>query len=312
MPGTLAPPISARPQVLPTGRLFASGKMRPAAADDLRAIPTARNIYSVLTLWCSIIGSWWLVGWLAHPLAWIAGVFWVGRCFSLLFLLHHEAAHALLFPARQVNDFVGRYLLGAAAIVDFDLYRMVHITHHRDELGPEEPDLGLYVGYPSGWAKFFRRLSRDAFGRSAYKQLRALARRPAATLVRLASAQLVVGFLIALVTGHWWAWPVLWLLPWATVWQVTNRLRSIAEHAGMEQSDDRRANSHVVNQSWLPQQWLAPYKAGFHLAHHVDTSVPWVNLPRFHSELESAGFVTPDITHDSYRALWRYLLRGHG
>ena len=38
----------------------------------------------------------------------------------------------------------------------------------------------------------------------------------------------------AIAGGAWWVYPVFWLLPYLTVWRVINRLRSIAEHGGME------------------------------------------------------------------------------
>jgi hypothetical protein len=33
--------------------------------------------------------------------------------------------------------------------------------------------------------------------------------------------------------------------------------------------------------------------------------VPFRHLPALHHELERAGWVTPDLTYPSYRALWR-------
>jgi fatty acid desaturase len=35
--------------------------------------------------------------------------------------------------------------------------------------------------------------------------------------------------------------------------------------------------------------------------------VPWRNLPKLHEELVQAGWVTPDLTYPTYRALWRAL-----
>ena len=43
-------------------------------------------------------------------------------------------------------------------------------------------------------------------------------------------------------------YPVLWLAPYLTVWRVINRLRSIAEHGGMQRSKDRRETTHSVRQ----------------------------------------------------------------
>ena len=52
---------------------------------------------------------------------------------------------------------------------------------------------------------------------------------------------------------------------------------------------------------------MVPLNTGWHLAHHVDMGVPWRNLPKLHAELEAAGYVTPELTYPSYRALWRAL-----
>jgi fatty acid desaturase len=92
-----------------------------------------------------------------------------------------------------------------------------------------------------------------------------------------------------------------------TVWRVINRLRSIAEHGGMQRSKDRRQTTHHVRQT-LPARFLmVPLNTGWHLAHHVDMGVPFRNLPALHAELEAAGWITPDLTYPSYRALWRAL-----
>ena len=92
-----------------------------------------------------------------------------------------------------------------------------------------------------------------------------------------------------------------------TSWRVINRLRAIAEHGGMQASPDRRRTTHHVRQSWLARFWIVPFNTGWHLAHHVDMGVPWRNLPRYHAELEAAGYATADLTYPSYRALWRTL-----
>ena len=70
------------------------------------------------------------------------------------------------------------------------------------------------------------------------------------------------------------------LLPFLTVWRVINRLRSIAEHGGMDASPDRRATTHTVRQSWWARTVLVPFHIGWHLAHHVDAGVSMRHLPR--------------------------------
>jgi fatty acid desaturase len=111
-------------------------------------------------------------------------------------------------------------------------------------------------------------------------------------------------------TGHWWLYPVFWLAPWMSVWRVLNRLRAIAEHGGMTRSDDRRLTTHVVRQTPLARFWIVPYNTGWHLAHHVDSGIPFRRLPELHRELVASGWVTVGLEYPNYRALWRALRSG--
>ena len=83
----------------------------------------------------------------------------------------------------------------------------------------------------------------------------------------------------------------LWFAPYLTVWRVINRLRSIAEHGGMQRSKDRRETTHTVRQHRPARFMLVPHHIGWHLAHHVDSGVPMTNLPKLHAELVRAGYV---------------------
>jgi fatty acid desaturase len=307
--GSLAPTPEELPDVLPTERLFGSGKAKPGVHPNLRTIDDRRNTITVVAVYVQTVGSWLLAGYVNHPLMWAAMFIWTTRCIAMLGILNHEAAHALLFSNRRLNDLTARYFMAPLVFSDFDAYRYGHLAHHKEELGPDEPDVSLYAPYPSG-PRIWRRLARDLFGVSAYKLLRAIARSTRPIRHRVLLAQLVLFPLAWLATGVWWGWFVVWFLPWASVHQVNNRLRAIAEHAGMKAGADRRVTTHVVEQSRLSGFMLAPFKTGYHLAHHVDTSVPWRNLDILHVELETAGWITPGMTHPTYRALWHFLATG--
>jgi len=60
-------------------------------------------------------------------------------------------------------------------------------------------------------------------------------------------------------------------------------------------------------QSWLARAVFVPVGVGRHLAHHVDSGIPFRNLERFEVILEEDGYITPAITWPSYRSLWRAL-----
>jgi fatty acid desaturase len=315
MVATVVPGPGLLPDVLPTERLSASGRPAPQLRSHLRRIPDTRNALSVLGAWVQsfgvvaaavVIGRWW---------AYVAAFLLLGRAFALLNILGHEAAHRLLFNQRRANDFAGRWLLAYPGFTPFDLYRRVHMAHHKDEMGPDEPDMGLYSGYPISRASMRRKLVRDAFGVSGWKNLapllKAATRRTSSGMaLRILGTQIVLWAAFWALSGRWWVYPLLWLAPWMTVWRVLNRLRAIAEHAGMERSSDRRKTTHVVRQRPLARFWIVPYNTGWHLAHHVDSGIPWRKLPALHRELVAAGWIAPELEYRSYTALWRALASG--
>ena len=319
---SMVPATADLPEVLPTERLQASGMPVPALREQLRRIPNGRNVLNVLSVWFQTFGVLAVACILTPtlPLAaalgvWAVTFLLIGRGYSLLSILAHEAVHRCLFSRRRANDLVGRWLLAYPAFIPFDAYRRQHLAHHRDELGPDEPDLNLYRGYPITRASLLRKLRRDAFGSSGWKHLRGLvmavvrrSSRPYAGSIVVTQA--VLALAMTLLSGRWWLWPVMWLAPWLTVWRVLNRLRGIAEHGGMEHSPDRRRTTHVVHQSPAPRFWIVPFNTGWHLAHHTDMGVPFQNLPALHAELVASGWVTPAIEHPSYSSLWKTLGSG--
>jgi fatty acid desaturase len=308
---TVIPPETALPDVLPTDRLTATGMPVPEVRAELRKIADLRNVGSVVFCWAHAVLTVGLAVWIDHPLAYVVAFVLMGPVFARFAILGHEAAHKLLFTNKDWNDHIGRWVVAYPAFVPLEAYRRGHFAHHKEEFGPNEPDMNLYQGYPITRSSFRRKMWRDARGSSGWKSLKGLLYAFKSKLARPVAARIAVMQLpliaIGVALGKWWLWPVLWLGPWMTVWRVINRLRSIAEHGGMEHSKDRRRTTHHVRQSWMARFWIAPLNTGWHLAHHVDMGTPWRNLPKLHAELERSGWVTEAITYPSYRALWRAL-----
>lgn len=306
----MVPPREALPQTLPTDRLNERAMARPPLRDGLRRIRNGRSALAVLSLAAQIVAILAGVIWWANPLGYALGFLAFGRVIVCMNILGHDAVHRTLFSNKAVNDWVGRWLLSYPAFVAFELYRRGHMAHHRDEMGPDEPDLALYRGYPISRASLRRKLVRDALGISGYKIMRGLVRglrkprtRPVAARIFAVQA----GF-IALATAF--GRPelyLLWLGPYLTQWRVTNRLRAIAEHGGMIRSSDRRETTHQVRQGVLARTFMVPYHVGLHLAHHVDMGVPCWNLPKLHAELRASGWLPDDLIYPSYRSLWKKL-----
>lgn len=311
VPDTMYPPESALTDVLPTDRLNSDGRPVGELRSELRRIPNAANAAHVAGLWIQSVGVLILAAWWGNPVGWVIAWLMCGRGMVRFAILMHEAAHRLLFSNKALNDWVGRWLVAYPAFVPIEAYRRGHMAHHKEEFGPNEPDIAYYRGYPIPPSSWRRKMVRDASGNSGWKNLKGLllaltssSARPIALRIVGWQVVLFAGFWLAL--GHWWIYPVFWLLPWMTVWRVLNRLRAVAEHGGMVASPDRRLTTHHVRQSATARFWMVPFNTGWHLAHHVDIGVPFSKLPRLHAELEQAGYVTPALEWPSYRALWRH------
>jgi len=301
----MVPPPAALPDVLPTERLNERAKPRPHVREPLRRIPNLRNAVAVVATLLQSFGVVIAAAWVNTWWAYVAAFVLMARGHVCLNILAHEAAHRLLFTNRRANDWVGRFLLGYPTYQAMLAYRRVHFAHHRDEMGPDEPDTGLYAGYPIQADSWRRKLRRDLTGNSAWKNFKALGR---ALRAGRAEAWMIFGVhavMLGAAIGFARPWAyVVWIGSWSTLWKFSNRLRAIAEHGGMIRSRDRRQTTHVVRQTRLARYWLVPYNTGWHLAHHVDMGVPWTNLPRLHRELVASGWVTPEIEYPTYRALW--------
>jgi fatty acid desaturase len=315
--GGMVPADDRLPDVLPTDRLTASAMPVPEIRVELRRIDDLRNVGTVVMAWVHAVVTIGLAVWIAHPLAYVVAVIFMAPVFARFAIGGHEAAHKLLFTNKRANDWVGKWLLAYPGFVPLELYRRGHFAHHKEEFGPNEPDMNFYVDYPVSRASLRRKLVRDAVGISGWKNLKPLVlaavrrgpTRPVALRIFAAQAAILAVFTAF---GRPELYLVLWLLPWMTSWRVINRLRSIAEHGGMEHSADRRRTTHHVRQTWLARFWLVPLNTGWHLAHHVDMGVPWRNLPKLHAELVDAGWVTPDLEYPNYRSLWRAAASGSG
>lgn len=306
MATSMVPSDDLLPDVLPTARLNERAKATRELRDELRKIDDFRNVVTVVGALIASIGVVGLAGYLHTWWAYLGAFVLMARGHVGLNILGHEAAHRLLFSNRRVNDTVGRWLLGYPTFQAMLAYRRSHFAHHRDEMGPEEPDLSLYSGYPVPPDSWRRKLKRDATGVSAYKNFRGLfsAAKRGATEARqiLVVHAVLIGVCVLVMRPLMY---VVWVASWSSLWRVSNRLRSIAEHGGMIRSKDRRLTTHVIRQSRLARFWMVPYNTGWHLAHHVDMGVPWRNLPRLHQELVDAGWVIEALEYPSYRAFWK-------
>lgn len=309
--GGMAP--TALPTASETTHVNDDGRLKPDDRIRLRRIPSFKNAFSVAWLYGQNILILMAAVRVNNFAVWALTFLLMGRAHAQFLSLMHEAAHRLLFSYKATNDFVGNWLLGYPTLTSTQAYRRVHMAHHKREFGEREPDIPLYANYPVTRASLRRKLIRDATGQTGFKLLRNQMRnlrspdaRVRNTLWKMLGVQVVIIAAFTM-TGYWWMYLVFWVAPYLTVWRVINRLRSIAEHGGMREDDDRRYTTHSVHQSRFARFMMVPYNIGFHMAHHVDAGVPFRHLPEYHRLLHEANYLDDTVEYASYPALWRAL-----
>jgi fatty acid desaturase len=234
--------------------------------------------------------TWWSV-WIALPAALV-----LATRQHALFVLYHDAVHGLIAQNRRLNDFLINTAVGVPLLLPVHLYRALHISHHRHLGSRYDPErVLLYRGQPWNYrplatAALAAQLAGDLLGWNAgVLAWRYLVERRRGGSLRLsrtrAYPELAVQFVLfaAPWAGGAILWPMatlhlaaLWFLPYLTLTQVLQKVRSFAEHTD---EDDPAARSC----SWAPglvgRLTIWPYNINYHREHHARPNLPWDRLP---------------------------------
>jgi fatty acid desaturase len=291
-------------------------------AEQARALGAKSNLMGallVLHAWALIGASMALFAWWPHPFTFLLGVMVIGGRQLGVAILMHDAAHGLLFANRRVNDWVGAWLCAYPVFTSLALYRPYHLQHHRFTQQAEDPDLGLSAPFPISRSSLRRKIVRDLTGQTAYQRRGEQLRRalgPAdaplaqklANLWRKEKGSLSFNLLLLAslsAIGYWWLYPVMWLLPLATWYQLISRIRNIAEHAVVPDNDDPLRNTRTTHANPLERMLIAPYWVNYHLEHHLFMFVPCWRLPQAHRALLAAGLRSRMELQPGYRTVLR-------
>lgn len=258
-----------------------------------------KGIALIAHAWAVILGAMALVAVFPNPLTCILAVMLIGSRQLGLAILMHEGAHRCFSRTESRNMALSQWLCAYPIFADTQAYRRYHLQHHARTQQENDPDLVLSAPFPITKASYRRKFLRDITGRTGYEQrkaqlLNALGS-PAWPLARRArhfhdtlGRQIAVNALFwagLAAAGIWWAYPLLWLLPLMTWMMVITRIRNIAEHAVVPDSDDPLRNTRTTQANLLERMFVAPYFVNYHLEHHLMFYVPCYNLPKLHAIL---------------------------
>jgi fatty acid desaturase len=285
----------------------------------IRQRVTWKGIALIAHAWTLILGSIALVAWWPNPLTFLLAVGIIGSRQLGLAILMHDGAHGCLSADEKVNLTLSQWFCAYPIFAETRAYRRYHLQHHARTQQEDDPDLVLSAPFPITGISYRRKFVRDITGQTGYQQRKAqllnalgpkewpFARRAAHFWEKLGPQLVVNGLLFAglAAAGVWWAYPLLWLLPLLTWQMVITRIRNIAEHAVVPDSNDPLRNTRTTRANFLERLFIAPYYVNYHLEHHLLFYVPCYNLPRVHRILSESRYADRMEVQPNYAAVLR-------
>jgi fatty acid desaturase len=280
---------------------------------------TWKGVGLIAHAWTLIIGAIALVVWWPNPLTYLLAVAVIGSRQLGLAILMHDGAHGCLSPNEKVNLTLAQWFCAYPIFAETRAYRRYHLKHHANTQQEDDPDLVLSAPFPITKLSFRRKLLRDITGQTGHQQRKAQVlaafgsrdwplRRRATHFWQVLGPQCMTnGVMLAAMTagGAWWVYPMLWLVPLLTWHMVIVRIRNIAEHAVVPDSNDPLRNTRTTRANVLERLFIAPYYVNYHLEHHLLFYVPCYNLPRLHRYLSEGPHKDRMEVQPSYLAVLR-------
>jgi fatty acid desaturase len=300
-------------------RLLARDIMSADELAEVRQRSSWKGVALIVHAWALMLGAVALVAWWPNPLTFLLAVAIIGSRQLGLAVLMHEGAHGGLAPDEKVNLWLAQWFCAYPVFAETRAYRRYHLKHHAHTQQHDDPDLVLSAPFPITPRSYRRKFLRDITGQTGFQQRKAqfktalgrpewpLAQRAAYFWSKLgpqcvANAVLFGGLVLA---GVWWAYPLLWLLPLLTWQMVITRVRNIAEHAVVPDSNDPLRNTRTTRAGFLERVFVAPYYVNYHLEHHLLYYVPCYNLPRVHEILSRGPHATRMEVQPGYATVLR-------
>jgi fatty acid desaturase len=275
---------------------FAPNPAYRLPAAELRSLSEVqgwRTTFHLVAEWGSIVAVAWLCERFWSPAAYLLGVIWIGARLHALAVLAHDGAHFLLYRSRRRNDLLCQLFCAWPLFMSLQAYRRIHLKHHTHVNTPDDPDwarnrpdrlrtrhgtvelarilLGLSSEQRELMKFFTTREAQD--GDAAARRLRA---------IRLAYYAAIVALFVY--SGRPDLLLLYWLVPLFSWFLIAMRLKGIAEHFAVEDTDAANA-SRTMELSWLERTLFAPKNIHYHAEHHLYPTVPCHHLRTLHARL---------------------------
>jgi fatty acid desaturase len=292
--------------------------LSPAERQELLALDDVRAWRSILVDWGLIAAAFFLVARVPHVVTVLLAIAVIGGRQLGLAILMHEAAHRILLSNRRWNDVVGNWLCAYPIYLDVFPYRNYHLRHHAKTWTADDPDLPLATPFPITRTSLRRKVWRDLSGKTGWKRFKftlkgdigmspgimKITKNPGWRSFRGMVITNVVLLAVLTLAGHP-ALYLVWVAAWFSTYSLITRIRSIAEHAMIDDPADDLRNTRTTVARWWERLLIAPNYVNYHLEHHLLMTVPHYNLPRMHRLLRDRGALGNACIVTGYPAVLR-------
>ena len=288
---------------------------------ELSQLSPLRSSLHIVAEWILIVTTIYLCNRSVSPGLYLAAVLWIATRQHALMILLHEGTHYRLFPSRNLNDWISEVFLAWPVLVSARSYRRNHFAHHRYLNTERDPDWARRKGdpawvFPKRPVEMATLLLSDLTGFGAIVLIRLL--RTVASRNQSAPAPFMLAkycFYLSVGAIAFWTRTIetlllFWFVPLFTCLVFIFRIRSIAEHSGLQGRGSTFAYTRTTLPSFLERVFLAPKNVSYHLEHHLFPSVPFYRLPKLHTLLSrSPEFRNAHITR-TYLGVLRECVEG--
>lgn len=304
--------------------------LRKKYAQESKHLSQLNTYKSCLALVC----DWLIVGIFIYVCElWFNPIFYMitiliiaGRQHAALVIVH-EAAHFRISPKAWFNDLISDYFAAYPVLFDTHKYRLNHSKHHRFLNTDRDPDWIRKIPlrqwqFPLPISYVFRTYPKFLFVKGPLewlilslnfsgivpisKLLGSYAQRKE-LVKRLVYYSVVAGIISYM--NLWQELLLYWFVPLFFVFPTFQRIRSVAEHFGLEHNHELNSSRNVLA-PWYETILFAPHNSNYHLTHHLFPAIPFYNLKKMNNFLmEDKAYCKLAHQNQSYIVSSKYPLR---
>ncbi len=269
---------------------------------DLFRIHNGKAAWSIARQWIVIVAAFAFALWSRHWAGYVLAALVIATRQHALGVIMHEQTHYRLFTNRRGAEWLSDWFCAFPIGLSTNLYRSQHLPHHNHTNTDRDPYWRQMTSeedwnWPKAQWECMKIFLYDLVGINILKITKILSNwMPLPRLMKFKESELTtserirfVCFLAAVLTilslsGGWFAFLVLWMLPLVTIMSVFFRMRGIAEHLVLPNEHELNKTRHVQG-TLLERLSIAPLHINYHIAHHLFPAAPQYNLPRLHERL---------------------------